>query len=324
MLRPGRCSGAVGVLLITAALMSQAASANVTSADRRDQVGLAAVLADNPARSMAIGLSTLAKLHVSSIDLDVVWGGGQDDALMSMTEQDVGLGLLDLDAVDAKAFSGDPSLRAVMKYWPDAEASQVETSKDHPGYLLVAKDSLAPDTVSDLVLAVITDDLILKSSGVDLERLVPATSMVNLPLPLHQGVDDYLAEQRITLLTDTEPPETENSLKRSFTLYFDTDESGLERDDIAIVAEACRFAATLDSARFIISGHTDTVGSNAYNDRLAARRSASVANAIRNDPRFRESLSVLDFGENRLALSTGDGVAEPMNRRVEITVVPGS
>ena len=108
---------------------------------------------------------------------------------------------------------------------------------------------------------------------------------------------------------------------RSFTLYFDTAEAQLDRSDFKSVAEACKFAATLPNARFIISGHTDTVGSDAYNQGLSRKRAHVVANAIRNDPRFREALNVVEFGESKLAIATGDGVNEPMNRRVEISVV---
>jgi OOP family OmpA-OmpF porin len=71
----------------------------------------------------------------------------------------------------------------------------------------------------------------------------------------------------------------------------------------------------------VISGHTDTVGSEAYNDQLSTERAAAVAAAIRNDPRFRDALSLVDFGERKLAVATEDEVAESMNRRVEIQVM---
>jgi outer membrane protein OmpA-like peptidoglycan-associated protein len=147
--------------------------------------------------------------------------------------------------------------------------------------------------------------------------------MIDLSLPLHQGVDSYLTDQAIALRAADASIEPENK-GQSFTLYFDTNDSTLGRDDIGLVAEACKVAATLTGARFIISGHTDSAGPEAYNSWLSVRRAAKVADAIRNDPRFKESLSVLEFGEQRLAIATGDGVAEAMNRRVEITVVPDS
>lgn len=108
---------------------------------------------------------------------------------------------------------------------------------------------------------------------------------------------------------------------QTYTVYFDSDKAELDAGNIESVAEACRYAATLPRARFVITGHTDTVGSESYNDKLAERRALKVANAIRTDPRFREALSVVEYGESMLAVPTHDEISEPRNRRVEITVV---
>ena len=109
---------------------------------------------------------------------------------------------------------------------------------------------------------------------------------------------------------------------RSYVLYFDTDEATIDKGHISSVARACRYAAKLSRAKFVISGHTDTAGTTSYNDDLAKRRASVVAGAIRNDPRFREALSVVEFGEAKPALKTRDGVSEQMNRRVVITILP--
>lgn len=120
---------------------------------------------------------------------------------------------------------------------------------------------------------------------------------------------------------DQTPISAQISGARSYTLYFDTDEATIDSSHISSVARACGYAAKLPRAKFVISGHTDTAGSASYNDDLAKRRASIVADAIRNDPRFREALSVVEFGETNLALTTGDGVSEQMNRRVVITIL---
>ncbi len=140
-------------------------------------------------------------------------------------------------------------------------------------------------------------------TAVEPEEIIGATT-VNLP------------EQR----PSSSEAETPNKV---FTLYFDTDDAMLGPDDFPSVAAACAFAATLPNARFLISGHTDTVGPKEYNTKLSRKRAQSVANAIKNDVRFREALSVIEFGERELAITTGDDTDEPKNRRVEITVIQG-
>ena len=69
-----------------------------------------------------------------------------------------------------------------------------------------------------------------------------------------------------------------------------------------------------------VVGHTDTTGTNAGNYELGLRR----ANAIRG--RLLEAgidaalIEVSSHGESDLLVKTADGVPEPRNRRVEITV----
>lgn len=327
MFRSDRGSGVMAAVLVLGVLGGQAGSALGQSLEERDELHLVAGLNDTPSRMMAIGFSSLAKLQISSFDIDIVWSGLGDDPLDRVAGEGADLGLLNLEAMDPAAFSDHSNLRAVMKYWLEAEVTDGHASNGHPGYLVVAKRSLAPDMVSELVDAILADEMVLDISGIDRERFTPSISMIDLPLPLHQGVDDYLANKGIVLQTvdvDDTSTASKDNRGRSFTLYFETNDSALQRDDIVLVAEACKFAATLENARFVISGHTDTAGTEAYNEWLSARRATHVANAIRNDPRFREALSVLEFGEQNLAVSTGDGVREAMNRRVEITVTPGS
>lgn len=56
---------------------------------------------------------------------------------------------------------------------------------------------------------------------------------------------------------------------RSITIYVDSDEANLGQDDFPSVAEACCYGSTLTNAHFVISGHTDTVGSDTHNGGLA-------------------------------------------------------
>ncbi|MGH1480395.1 MAG: OmpA family protein [Geminicoccales bacterium] len=112
--------------------------------------------------------------------------------------------------------------------------------------------------------------------------------------------------------------------RRLFTIYVNSDEANLSQDDFPSVAEACCYASTLTNAHFVISGHTDTVSSDTYNGGLAWRWAAATAEAIKNDPCFREALSVIEHGAMMLAVATDDEVSEPKNRCVEITFLEGA
>lgn len=78
-------------------------------------------------------------------------------------------------------------------------------------------------------------------------------------------------------------------------------------------------SAALSSYRFRIEGHTDTVGSRAYNKMLSQQRAASVAHYL--EQKFGVSASRLvpvGLGQTGLLIPTPDQTPEPRNRRVQV------
>jgi hypothetical protein len=71
-----------------------------------------------------------------------------------------------------------------------------------------------------------------------------------------------------------------------------------------------------------IVGHTDTLGSNEYNQTLSVNRAASVGSYLSQSglpaTRIRED----GRGERELAVRTADNVNESRNRRVDIVIKP--
>lgn len=345
MLRPRIRANITAAVIGLVVLAGPIYSVQGQDADSQETLHLVVGRSDTPSRMLAVGLTALANIKIPAFNIDVLQTGLSDEALARVTASGVDFGLLDLKSVDLAELEQRSDLRAVMKYWLQKDAKR-SSSPVNADYLLVAKTALEAERVRDLVHAALDARYILRLSGVDETRMTPSMSMVDLPLPLHPGADDYLATKGIVLrpvvpstavvavddqaATPSEASsgvdvvDAEKTGGKSFTLYFETDEAKLDKTDFVSVAEACQFAATLPSARFVISGHTDTTGPDTYNDWLSKQRAENVAVAIRNDPRFREALSVVEYGERYLAVATNDEVSEPMNRRVEIAVVPGA
>ena len=73
-----------------------------------------------------------------------------------------------------------------------------------------------------------------------------------------------------------------------------------------------------------VYGHTDTVGSSASNQRLSEQRAQSVSNYLIGRGVSSARIRWMGFGETQLKVATGDNVNEPMNRRVEIKIIPVS
>jgi outer membrane protein OmpA-like peptidoglycan-associated protein len=78
-------------------------------------------------------------------------------------------------------------------------------------------------------------------------------------------------------------------------------------------------SADLANYRFRIEGHTDTVGSAAYNKTLSAERAASVARYLEQKFGVKAArLETIGLGQQGLLVPTPDQTPEPRNRRVQI------
>jgi len=71
-----------------------------------------------------------------------------------------------------------------------------------------------------------------------------------------------------------------------------------------------------------VYGYTDTVGSTSSNQLLSERRARAVADYLIQSGVASSRIRWMGFGETRLKVQTGDGVAEALNRRVEIKIIP--
>jgi outer membrane protein OmpA-like peptidoglycan-associated protein len=73
-----------------------------------------------------------------------------------------------------------------------------------------------------------------------------------------------------------------------------------------------------------VYGFTDTTGSATYNQTLSEQRARAVADYLAFKGVARSRLATQGYGESAtyLRVATGDNVDEPLNRRVEIKIVP--
>ena len=111
------------------------------------------------------------------------------------------------------------------------------------------------------------------------------------------------------------PPAPPPPPPQHFSVYFPLGSAQLTSDARQIVAAA---ANALKGDTIQVSGHTDTSGSAAANNRLSIQRARSVARALIADGVPQSSLQVSARGEKDLAVPTGNNVRDAQNRRVEI------
>ena len=107
---------------------------------------------------------------------------------------------------------------------------------------------------------------------------------------------------------------------RTYLVFFDWDRADLTDRARQIIADAAQATTRVQVTRIEVSGHTDTTGTARYNQGLSVRRAQNVAAELVRLGVPRESITTQGFGFSRPLVSTGPGVREPQNRRVEIVL----
>ena len=107
---------------------------------------------------------------------------------------------------------------------------------------------------------------------------------------------------------------------KEFIVYFPFDKFDLTTEAQQVVQQAADYAKMGNATKVLVVGHTDTSGSAQYNLRLSERRAKAVADALVGAGVNQSVLSVDWKGKTDLAVQTGDGVKEPLNRRAVVTV----
>lgn len=106
----------------------------------------------------------------------------------------------------------------------------------------------------------------------------------------------------------------------SATLYFLSGKDELTAESRVAAEQVYRDFIDRQSTEVWIIGHTDTVGSDAYNEALSLRRADRVRQALLKLGVPAESIVIKGMGKRELLVQTPDRTDEPRNRRVEISV----
>lgn len=133
------------------------------------------------------------------------------------------------------------------------------------------------------------------------------------PSPRPLGSSGLRAEEA-ALLTGLPPP------ARSFLLYFDQGTVTPTPESQAVLGELRAEIASRSGPHVEVTGHTDSVGSEADNDRLSQQRAEEVLNWLASQGFDRSLMSATGRGERELKEPTVDNVSNAANRRVEVIV----
>jgi opacity protein-like surface antigen len=136
----------------------------------------------------------------------------------------------------------------------------------------------------------------------------------NVMFGFRYGYDDPPAPPAPVAEVPPAPPPA----PKQFIIFFGFNKCNITAEADAVLSEAASAAKSSGSASVRIVGHTDTVGSSAYNQKLSeCRADAAKANLVGKGVAD-GAISTSGKGEAELMVQTGDGVKEPQNRRATV------
>jgi len=106
----------------------------------------------------------------------------------------------------------------------------------------------------------------------------------------------------------------------SFTVYFLEGKDELTAESLPVVGQVFAELARRPAPEIVVIGHTDARGSHAANDPLSLQRAERMRDELIKRDVPGERIHVEGRGKRELLVPTADGIAEPRNRRVEISV----
>ena len=138
---------------------------------------------------------------------------------------------------------------------------------------------------------------------------------------------DALDEMKVAMAPKPEPkaepaPPPPPMVPETFIVYFAFDSTDLTSSSNMVLDNAMRAAKKMGAKDLAVTGHADRAGPEEYNLGLSLRRASAVLDALAARGANPAAISLAGRGEAEPLAPTADGVREPVNRRVEIIVLP--
>jgi OOP family OmpA-OmpF porin len=105
------------------------------------------------------------------------------------------------------------------------------------------------------------------------------------------------------------------------TVYFETNKANFKPATISKLNEAIEIIVKYPTAKFEISGHTDSIGNNESNLKLSKERATAVKNYLVSKGVSSNNLTAKGFGETQPVKSNMHNAGRAANRRVDIKLI---
>jgi outer membrane protein OmpA-like peptidoglycan-associated protein len=163
-----------------------------------------------------------------------------------------------------------------------------------------------------------TGAIVVSSAGVE-RRLDQPRQTVTVESGSPPGLPTVMSGQEVQAVAGSALAALPKPPAR-FILYFYHDSVDLTAESKALLQQVIVTIRDRAPVDISVVGHTDTLGKKEYNNALSLKRAKAVAAILRKNGVDPSILHITSHGKDNPLVPTGDQVAEPRNRRVEITV----
>ena len=116
------------------------------------------------------------------------------------------------------------------------------------------------------------------------------------------------------------PSEGEIEVRLTSDILFDTASANLRPESRTTLRDLANNFAKYPDNVIAVEGHTDSVGTDAYNQKLSERRAANVADYLIDQGVSAGKVTVYGFGESQPKSTNETAEGRQLNRRVEIHI----
>jgi outer membrane protein OmpA-like peptidoglycan-associated protein len=143
------------------------------------------------------------------------------------------------------------------------------------------------------------------------------------------GVGTYMDRQQARLRAELERTGVSVTrigdnvtLNMSANVTFATDSADLNAGFFEVLNSVAVVLNEFEQTVIEVAGHTDSTGSDAYNQQLSERRASAVAAYLGTRSVRQDRITTVGVGEARPVATNDTDAGRQLNRRVELTLVP--
>jgi len=144
------------------------------------------------------------------------------------------------------------------------------------------------------------------------------------------GIGNYMEKQEVALQQQFAASDSASIRRDADVLavtfksdvLFDSGSSALKAGAYQEINRVSQVLTQYPETRIMVAGHTDSDGSEAFNQDLSVRRAEAVRSALVSQGVSSSRITTMGFGETQPVADNNTAAGKQLNRRVVVTIVP--